>query len=235
MTKFFSILILTVIYSSNSLSQSTVEKYNNETAKMELDKFQQAIQSGTEYQIRTELLEYICNNLNTFPKVTPDMSIDQKLAELLPVQKQLTMVFKQFLLNPENKKDSISYDAALLMIALGNISAQILPVANEFMSTFDKNDESYEIRIKGMQQAFYGVKNTLVGYLITTFAENRNQYVTPMLIEHLYLFGPQILRALPNDIRKDALKNIKESVEPRVTDDLKKEYKKLYKKLQKIS
>lgn len=231
MIKFFSIIIITVVYSSFSFSQSTVKKYDNETAKKELIKIQQTIQSGTSYQVSTELLEFICNNYNTFPEIAEEMSTDQKLQELLPVQTQLTLIFKTMLLNKWVTGDSVSYKGALIMISLGHISARILPVANEFMKAFDKKDESYETRKKGMLQAFNGVKNTLEGYLITTFIENRNQDVSPILIDNIYIFGPQILHALPKDIRKDAIKYMKESIEPRVNDDLKMQYEQLYKKL----
>ncbi len=227
-TKYLIIFILVVFQSVTTQGQTNQRIYNNENARLELSEIQKNLQNGESVRVNTALFEYIYENRAHFPEITEKMTIEEKLTELVTVQAQLTQIL-YFLQVPS--VGSVSYEQALAIISLGYVSAQLMPLANKFMSTFDKKDATYETRVNGTRQAFYGMKEMLVGYLLTTFVENKNQELTPMLITNLNDFGPKIFKELPKDIRKETLLTLKKSVEPQVKSDLRMQYNELIKKL----
>jgi hypothetical protein len=218
-------MVFQSVITQGQTNQST---YTHEKARLELSEIQQRLKNGASVRIKTELLDYIYENRGHFPEITNKMTIEEKLTELITIQSQLTQILYSLLASP---MDSVSYEHALVTISLGYVSAQLMPLVNKFMKTFDKSDETYEIRINGMRQAFYGMKGMLVGYLLTTFVENKNPEFTPMLIDNVNYFGPKISKELPKDIRRETIMSIKNTVEPRVKKNLKKQYNELIKKL----
>jgi hypothetical protein len=123
------------------------------------------------------------------------------------------------------KTDSVSYEMALIISAAGHCTVRGLNLANDYMKTLDKKDETYSIRLSGYNRAVNSTRTIILGILGATFIENRNEKVNDILIDNLMVFVPKLAEAIPKTALKQLKKDIKEKISPHVKDGLKDEFR----------
>lgn len=217
----FALLFFFILTSIVCTAQGSEANYTHGSAKAEILETQQLIQSGKKVPLNASLMKYIYTNHENFPEIPEDASISQKLQTALEIYTALSSMTYTLLTPPA---DSISVEEAMLMATLGHHSAKILPIANEFLKSLDTDDGSYSVRINGYNQAIAGIKRFLVGYVITTFTENKNAETDAILAASIQKFGPAIIHGFPQEKQTETIDHIKANISPKVNERLEKEF-----------
>ncbi|UOB18944.1 hypothetical protein [Abyssalbus ytuae] len=220
----FILLQLLLIASNITLAQGTDKVYNHELATSELEETQTRLKAGESFELNPELFEYIYLNINTFPSIPIDAGIEERMQSFTPIFNQLTFILKSLVIE---SRDSISVEHAMIIASLGYQSVNLLSLGNEYMETLDKSDPTYTIREKGYNRATSGIQDFLIGYIITTFLENKYEGVDSILTSSLIVFAPKIMNELPKDKRKATTKLIKKYIGNKNDLRLNKEYQEL--------
>lgn len=211
-TKAFKLTLiqLLIIISIKSFSQNVDENYTHKTAAIELESIAKKINSGLPHHISPNLVQYIYNNRESFPKIPENSSSRNKMATIVPTYTQINIILKSQLNTPQ---DSISKEQAMLAATLGYQSIKIISLSSEFMNSLDKDAYNYETRVKGFNQGIKGLQQFLLGYTTMTFLENQNQFVDDILISNYKNFAPKILNEFPSEEKEHTIQLLKSSIE----------------------
>lgn len=214
-------LQLLVLFSSVTFAQNVEKKYNHQMATAELEHIQANVKSGISFELNPEVFRYIYENINTFPTMPTDARLQERMQSLILSYTQLTFILKSLVIE---SRDSVSIEQAMISASLGYQSVKLLSLGNEFMHSLDKNDPSFALREKGYNQGTIGIQDFLMGYVITTFLENKYQGVDEILTSSLIDFAPNIIDKLPTDKKKSLIDLIKNTVGNKNDIRLKNEY-----------
>ena len=211
-TKTFKLVFLQIliIISTKSFSQDIDKHYNHETATIELENVAKKISTGLPYNISPNLVQYMYENHEDFPKIPENSSSRNKMETLAPTFTQINIILKSQSIAPQ---DSISKKQAMLAATLGYQSIKIISLSNEFINSLDKDAYNYKTRVRGFNQGIKGLQQYLLGYTTMTFLENQNQNVDYILISNLKIFAPKILNEFPKDEKELTIQLLKSSIE----------------------
>jgi len=190
-------------------------------ASAELVEIQVKLKNGESFELNPELFEYIYLNSSTFPSIPNDAGIEERIQNFSPAFNQLTYILKSLVIE---SRDSVSVEHAMIMATMGYQSAKLLSLSNEFLETLDKNDPVYNLRVRGYNKATAGIQSFLLGYVSVTFLENEYEGVDNILTSSLIAFTPEIIEALPKDLKKSTVKLIRKYVGNKSDIRLKKEF-----------
>ncbi|AXG67828.1 hypothetical protein KORDIASMS9_00010 [Kordia sp. SMS9] len=93
------------------------------------------------------------------------IDIDVKMPYIFEYQQALKEILMQYLTAHKNGNAygmELSHISGIMLA----ISAEIIPVLKEFMKTLDPNDKNYQVRMNGLKQMKFGLKQQLQGTLI---------------------------------------------------------------------
>ncbi|TYP97063.1 hypothetical protein C7447_10576 [Tenacibaculum adriaticum] len=209
--------------SSKAYFQSR-NNYDNTSASKALADIQKTLKTDETILNNKELFEYIYTNHTSFPTISSESSVDEKLQVILPIYSQLTYISYHFLKNPS---DSVSEEQAMLYATIGYQSLKLLTTINNFMKSLDKNDPSYSTRMNGYYQGLNGIQQMMEGYIITTFIENQNTKVDDILVSSIYEFGPKIMKEFPVERSENLINQFEDKATQKDYMRLSKEYNKL--------
>lgn len=218
-TLLLQILLLNVIFAQNEN-----KAYNHELATSELDSIVKKLKAGKSFEINPKFCEYIYLNSKTFPSTRTESNLDERMLSITPVFTKLSFLLKSMVIE---SKDSISIEHAMIMATMGYQSVKLISLANEYMETLDENDPSYIIRKGGYDRAINGIQTFIIGYVITTFKENKYSGVDDVLTSSIIEFTPEIMKLFPKAKRKPTISLIKKYVGDKKAVRLGTEYKKL--------
>lgn len=222
MRKYCIVLMVALLFSLAISAQATQQTYTNETALVALEQVSEKLRSGeNNFELDPELCYYLNAHIAHMPEIPANGSYLEKLKPLLNVHTQLGYLFQSMM---TEKTDSIPYELALMMSAMGQSTERMFRLSSDFMKTLDKEDKMYTIRLSTYNRSINSARTVILGYVGTTFIANRHEGVNSILIDNLMVFGPKLVKAMPKKDRKALKKEIKAKISPKVNEDLRKEY-----------
>ncbi len=100
-----------------------------------------------------------------------NISVNKKMAYIAGYQQAIGKTYNSYFL-ASTKDNTYGIEISHLTGCMLNLSYEMIPVANAFLKTLDPNDKTYQIRLNGIEQLKFGMKQQLQGSFIMIKSKN---------------------------------------------------------------
>jgi hypothetical protein len=172
-----------------------------------------SVANGESDALDEDLLAYLYEQRRTFPVQSEDLESEAAFDDIIGPYNHLNRLLV-VLLTADN--EILDEETAKIFSILGYMNLRLIGLSEEVMNDLDPASPDYPRRVEGMNQAYIGLSNMLIGGVGVAYVEDPDGEVAAIVIDGLDDYGPPTIALLPGEIQEQVFLYLSSAIEPSV-------------------
>ena len=193
---------------------------NEAEAKQRLEDWATLIQEGKKPGNDIGLVDWMYDHRSTFPIINPTLSVQLRFEAIFPAYMQVASILPAMSVHMGVYRMEHAKVASLM----GHMMLRLLILMEEVLPTLDPNAIDYDTRRGGVDKAYSGLGEFLVGLFKVAFIENHAAEPIEITIKNLKEFLPKYVNKLPAERMELIRKTVALQIAPKVRAERQADY-----------